>query len=190
MKIQNSIGLILVIIIIILAGVIVYFASIPTNTSVVTVTTSVTERSVLVADPIPYFPTGYYSQIINFSLTHNGSSVTVGVTTFRYYIPANLETRTTTISGVTTIINVTVDYQCGISLGQRLFFFAQLQNGNEFRLDYCLLLNNAVQMAQRSNNFSMTWSLWQISLNTLPTVAIHMEGTGIDVGVVELWVSK
>lgn len=190
MKTQNAIALVLIVIIIALAGVMLYFATIPTSYHVTTITTNVTERSVLTTSPTPYFPIGYYSEVINFSAINNGSNITVGGTTFRFSIPSNIETRTTTIGGVSTIITVTADYQCGISLGQRLFFFAQLSNDSEFRLDYCLLLNNAAQEMQRSNNFSMTWSLWQISLNTSPTVAIHMRGMGIDVVVVELWVSK
>jgi hypothetical protein len=115
--------------------------------------------------------------------------VTIGQTNFRLELPSNIETRTTTLNGVSTVITVTADYQCGVSLGARRVFHVQLQNGNEMKLDYCLVLNNAVQIMQRSNNMSMMWSFWQISLNTSPTVAIHMTGIGEDVHQIELWVS-
>lgn len=185
---KNVAGAVAVASVIVVSSIALYYAAVPATQR--TVTTTVTERSILTSDPTPYFPIGYYSTLVNFSELQNGSDLVVGGTTFRFAIPSNIELRTTTVGGISTVITVTADYQCGISLGQRLFFFAQLTNNNEFRLDYCLLLNNAAQMMQQSNNFSMTWSLWQISINTSPTVAIHMEGAGIDAPIVQLCVAR
>ncbi|MCL5067711.1 MAG: hypothetical protein M1368_05080 [Thaumarchaeota archaeon] len=190
MKNRNAAGVVAVVSVIVVASITLYYATVPATQRTVTTTVTINERSLLTADPEPYFPIGYNSERVNLTNLQNGTNVIVGVTNFRFSIPSNIETRTTTIGGVSTVITVTADYQCGISLGQRLFFFAQLQNGNEFRLDYCLLLNYGVQLAQRSNNLSMIWSLWQISLNTSPTVSIHMVGMGESVNLVELCVSK
>lgn len=153
-----------------------------------TSTTTLTQSSILVSDPTTFFPTGYESSVLNFGLS-NGTLITVAQIPFWVEFPSNLETRTTTINGVSTTITVTADYQCGISLGQRKFFHAQFPNGQEMKLDYCLVLNTAVQMAMRSDNMSIIWSLWQISLNTYPTVALHIIGTGENVASAELWVS-
>ena len=114
------------------------------------------ERSILVTVPSSHFPTGYASKVVNLSILSNGDKVTVGQTNFWLEIPSNLETRTTTINGMSTVITITVDYLCGNSLGQREFFNAGLANGDDFRLDCCLILNNAVQTIMRSNNGTLT----------------------------------
>ena len=76
-------------------------------------TSTSTSSYAVTSDPSPYFPNGYDSVSVNFSGIHNGDVLTVGSTSIRYYIPSNLETRTTTISSTTTTITVTADYQCG-----------------------------------------------------------------------------
>ena len=163
----------------------VYYSSFQSGTS----TATVTQNSILASDPTPYFPTGYESKTLNLSSLANGNVISVAQIPFQVEFPSNIETRTTAINGSSTTITVTADYQCGISLGQRKFFHAQLPNGNDMKLDYCLILNTAVGMAERSQNMSMSWNLWQISLNTYPTVALHMRGAGENVVSAELWVS-
>jgi hypothetical protein len=154
-----------------------------------TVTTIVPQNSLLVSDPAPYFPSGHVSNTVNMSRTSNGDVVDVGQTEFFLVIPTNIETRTTQFGGTTTVVTVTAEYQCGISLGQRMFFDANLPSNMTVRLDYCLILNSAVQTMQRSGDFSMSWSLWEITVATYPTVALHMFGTGEHVESVELWSS-
>ena len=189
LKMKNSViaAVIVVVALIAVAGSGVYYGIF--NSVSGTSTTTVTQSSILTSDATPFFPTGYASKQVNFSGLSNGSVITVDQIPFWVEFPSNLETRTTTINGVSTTITVTADYQCGVSLGQRRFFHAQFPNGQEMKLDYCLVLNTAVQIAMRSNNMSMTWSIWQISLNTYPTVALHMIGTGENVASAELWVS-
>ena len=152
-------------------------------------TITVFQSTILVTNPTPYLPTSYNSKVVNFSNVSNGDFITVGTTDFQLVIPSNLETRTTTLGGNTTTITITADYQCGISLGQRIFFDAALSSKVTARLDYCLILNTAVQIMLRTHNMSATWSFWQISLNTSPTVALHMTGNGEKVTLVELIVS-
>lgn len=157
-------------------------------TSTTTVDMTVLQNSVLVSDPSPYFAT-HLSKTVSMAGVSDGYTIDVGQSAFRLVVPSNIETRTTQHSGTTTVVTVTADYQCGISLGQRMFFDAKLPDNMTARLDYCLILNNAVQLAQRSGNLSMGWSLWQIPLGTYPVVALHMSGTGEQVGLVELWSS-
>lgn len=154
-----------------------------------TSTTTVTQSSILTSDPMPYFPTGYSSKLLNLSTLSDGTMINVGPIAFRVELPSSIETRTTSTNGVTTTITVTADYQCGVSLGAREFFHAQFPNGADMKLDYCLVLNTAEQVTQRYQNMSMNWNLWQISLNTYPTVALHMRGSGENVASAELWVS-
>lgn len=178
-------GVFVIVALIAIAGVGVYY-SLPQNG---VSTKTVSQSSILASDPTPYFPTGYESKVLNLASLANGNGISVAQIPFRVEFPSNIETRTTTINGASTTITVTADYQCGVSLGQRKFFHAQLPNGNEMKLDYCLVLNTAVQIAQRNQNMSMNWNLWQISLNTYPTVALHMRGSGENVQSAELWVS-
>lgn len=158
--------------------------------SSVTHTITISQVSILVNDPYPYFPTGYNSKLVNLSQLSNGDLLSIGSVTFQLDYPSNLETMTTSIGGTSTVITVTADYQCGISLGQRIFFYAKFANAAEAKLDYCLILNNAVQIAQRTGNLSTSWNLWQIPLNTSPTVALHMTGNGEHVTLIELWTSS
>jgi hypothetical protein len=144
---------------------------------------------VVTGDPSLYFPSGYYSQNVSLGGLGDGGSVTVGQTTFRLEVPSNLVTSTTVVGGVSTTVVVTVDYQCGQSVGQRFFFHARLANGSDFILDYCLVLNQAASGFEAAGA-PQQWSLWQISLGTAPIVAIHMEGTGDNVSTVELCVGK
>jgi hypothetical protein len=155
-----------------------------------TVTTTVPQNSLLVSDPTPYFPSGHVSNTVNMSRISNGDVVDVGQAEFLLVIPSNIETRTTQFGGTTTVITVTAEYQCGISLGQRMFFDAKLPGNMTVRLDYCLILNSAVQAMQKSGNFSTNWSLWEITVATHPTVALHTSGTGEHVESVELWSSS
>lgn len=152
-------------------------------------TITVSQTTVLVTDPTPYFTAGYNSKIVNFQNASNGDLIAVGEIDFRLVIPSNIETRTTTIGGSTTTITITADYQCGISFGRRIFFDSLFSNNVTVRLDYCLILNNAIQVMLRTHNMSATWNLWQISINTYPTVALHMMGSGERVTLVELMVS-
>lgn len=145
---------------------------------------------VVTPDGSTYFAGGYYSRALNFSQIANGDSLTVGSTSFRYDRPSNLETRTTTTGGATTTIVVTAEYQCGISLGARIFFYARLDNGTEFKLDYCLVLNTAIAHGAYQSSTAQRWSLWEVSENTTPVVAIHMQGKGEQVSAVELWVGR
>ncbi len=145
---------------------------------------------VITSDPAAYFPHGYYSHAVNFSQIANGDSIAVGNASFLYEIPSNLETRTTTTGGTTTTIVVTAEYQCGTSLGQRLFFYAVLGNETGFKLDYCMVLNTAIAQGAYRSSTAQSWSLWEISANAAPRVAIHMEGSGEYVSVVELWVGR
>ena len=152
-------------------------------------TITVSQSTDLVTDPTPYFPAGYDSKTVNFSNASNGDLITAGKIDFRLVIPSNIETRTTTIGGSKTTITITADYQCGISFGRRIFFDALFSNNVTVRLDYCLILNNAIQVMLHTHNMSAAWSLWQISLNTSPTVALHMMGSGERVTLVELIIS-
>ena len=186
-RLKNVIGIVAIILLLIITGVALYYS---TNGSPVTVTTTLFQSFVLTGDPTPYFLSGYYAKPVVFSELNYGSNVTVGNTTFQYIVPSNLETRTTTITGVSTVITITADYQCGTSLGQRRYFLANLPGGNVVKLDYCLVLNEAACEMQQSNNFTKSWSIWQVSVGTYPTVAIHLAGLGLDPSLVELWVSK
>lgn len=153
-----------------------------------TVTTTVQQSSILVSDPSPYFPS-HLSKTVDMSGVSDGDVIGVGLAGFSLSIPSNIETWTTQHGGTSTVVTATVDYQCGVSLGQRVFFDAKLPNAMVVRLDYCLVLNNAVETAQRSGNVSMNWSLWQVTLGTYPVVALHLSGTGGHVDQVELWSS-
>ncbi len=153
--------------------------------------------SVVASDPSTYFPNGYYSQVVNFSLTHDGDAIVVGNVSFLYVTPSNLETRTMAPGGAgnatSAVAVVTADYQCGTSMGQQRFFFAQVLDGgtaNAVKLDYCLLLNTAIANGAHQGGVASPWDLWQISTGIAPTVAIHMTGTGESVSLVELCVGK
>lgn len=187
MKNRVIAAVIVVVALIAVVGTSVYFDL--SQNGISTSTTILTQSSILTSDPTPYFPTGYESKVLNFSELYNGTVINVGQIPFWVEFPSNLETRTTTINGVSTTITVTADYQCGVSLGQRKFFHAELPNNQEMKLDYCLVLNAAVQSALHSKNMSMIWNLWQVSLNTYPTVALHMSGYGENVASAELLVS-
>lgn len=187
MKNRVIVTVIVVVGLIAVAGTSVYLALIQNGVS--TSTTTLTQSSILTSDPTPYFPAGYETKVLNFSGLSNGTMINVDQIPFWVEFPSNLETRTTTINGVSTTITITADYQCGVSLGQRKFFHAELPYNHEMKLDYCLVLNTAVQLALHSQNMSMNWSLWQVSLNTYPTVALHMIGSGENVASAELWVS-
>lgn len=144
---------------------------------------------VVTGDPSLYFPAGYYSQNVSLDELGQGGNATVGGTTFSLEIPSNLVTSATVIGGVSTTVVVTEDFQCGQSIGQRFYFHARLNNGSDFVLDYCLVLNQAAKGFE-APGAPQQWSLWEVSLGTDPIVAIHMEGVGGGVSSVELCVGK
>lgn len=153
--------------------------------------------SVAASDPSTYFPDGYYSQVVNFSSTHDGDAIAVGNVSFLYVTPSNLETRTTASGGAgnvtSTVAAVTAGYQCGTSMGQQRFFFAQVPDGrtaNALKLDYCLLLNTAIANGAHQGGVASPWDLCRISTGTAPTAAVRMTGTGESVSLVELCVGK
>ncbi|MDG6998114.1 MAG: hypothetical protein JRN15_03260 [Nitrososphaerota archaeon] len=187
---KNVIGVVLVVVLIAMTGIALYYSTTNASPNTITITTTSYQGSILTADPFQYFNTGYYTEPVDISRLSDGNNLTVGDTTFQYIVPSNLETRTTTITGVSTVITITADYQCGTSLGQRRYFLANLPGGNVVKLDYCLVLNEAACEMQQSNNFTKSWSIWQVSVGTYPTVAIHLAGLGLDPSLVELWVSK
>lgn len=171
------------------AGGILYAMYLPAPPSGTTV-------SVVTSDPSELFPHGYYSHAVNFSLTHSGDVVVIGGYSFLYAVPTNLETRTMTLGtgsqSSTTLGVVTADYQCGSSLGQRRFFFAQAlgaQNSTTYAFDYCLLLNTAIARGALQGGVPHPWDLWEVAPSS-PPVAIHMVGTGEQVSLVELCVSE
>jgi hypothetical protein len=146
----------------------------------------------VVSSPSTYFPNGYYSHEVNFSLTHSGDAIVIGNVSFLYLTPSNLEMRTTTRATgntTTTVAVVTADYQCGTSLGQRQFFFAQLSGNSTVKLDYCLVLNTATAQSYPRGS-PHAWALAQVSTGTSPLVAIYLAGTWDRVYLVELWVEK
>lgn len=185
MKTALAPGVVVVIVTLALAAVLAVFVLSPNRT-----TSTATNSYVVTSGPSPYFPNGYESLPVNFSSIRDGDVLVVGATSIRYYLPSNLESRTTTVSSTVTTITTTADYQCGNSLGQRRFFEARLVNGSEFQLDYCLVLNSAIAQGAYRSSTAHSWSLWQISGGTAPIVAIHMSGQGEYVDVTELWVSK
>jgi len=141
-----------------------------------------------------FFLRGYYSHEVNFSLTHSGEVIVLGNVSFFYVIPSNLETRTMTATtgrnATTTVAVVTAEYQCGISLGQRRFFFAQFGSSSAtVRLDYCAVLNEALNQ-QNPRGSTDGWALWQVSRDSTPPVALYMAGHGESVNHTALWVGK
>jgi hypothetical protein len=181
---------ILMVVLVVVAAVAVFFV-LSTGLTGSTSTASTRSNSyVVTSDPSRYFPSGYDSVQVNFSSIRNGDVLTVGVTPVRYYVPSNLETRTTTVSSTATTITVTADYQCGTSMGQRRFFEARLANGDDFQLDYCLVLNTAIAQGAYKSGVPQSWSLWEVSMGTTPIVAIHLAGNGETVNATELWGSK
>src|ERR1041385_4087976 len=68
-------------------------------------TTTITDEAVVTSDSSTYFPDGYYSRLVNFSLTRSGDLTVVGNASFLYVIPTSLETRTITVGpgGSTTV---------------------------------------------------------------------------------------
>ncbi|HKT22113.1 MAG TPA: hypothetical protein VJR06_05860 [Nitrososphaerales archaeon] len=152
---------------------------------------------VVTADASTYFPHGYISHVMNFTATRSGDGVVVGNYSFLYVTPSNLETRTMSVGtsgqSSTTVVVVTAEYQCGVSLGQRRLFFAQpLASGVNatFRLDYCLLVNTAIAQGALQGGVARAWDLWQVSAGSTPAVALHMTGSGEGVSLVELCVGK
>ena len=152
---------------------------------------------VVTADAAAYFPDGYDSHVVNFSVTHSGDAVVVRNYSFLYVTPSNLETRTITIGAsgqtTTTVVVVTAEYQCGVSIGQRRLFFVQplVSGGNTtLKFDYCLVVNAAIAQGALQGGAAKAWDLWQVSAETTPAVAVHMAGIGEDVSLVELCVGK
>ncbi len=152
-------------------------------------TTTAAYDYVFTNDSSPYFANGYYLRAVSPSEMFDGDTVVVGPTSFRFELPSNIELGTSTTGGTTTVVTTIMDYQCGISLGSRKFFRAHLADGSDFMLDYCLVLNTAIQRIGYANS-DPPWNLWQISKGTIPIVAIHMSGKGESVSLVELWVGK
>jgi hypothetical protein len=74
--------------------------------------------------------------------------------------------------------------------GQRRFFEARLANGNDFQLDYRPVLNIAIAQAAYKSLVPRSWTLWEVSKDTTPVLAIHLAVAGGDVNTTELWVSK
>lgn len=146
-------------------------------------TSSASEGGLLItSNGSSFFPRGYYAHQVNFSLTHSGEVIVLGNVSFLYVAPSNLETRTMTVStgqnATTTVAVVTAEYQCGISLGQRRFFFAQFGSSPAtVRLDFCAVLNEALNQ-QNPRGATDGWALWQVSRDSTPPVALYMAGHG------------
>ena len=160
-------------------------------------TTATNAPSVVTSNTSGYFPHGYNSHEVNFSLTHSGDLIVVGNASFLYVSPTNLETRSMAVgpsaSATTTIAVVTADYQCGTSMGQQRVFFVQMLNrdaNSASKLDYCLILNTAISQGAYQGGVAHSWELWQVSTALGPAVALHMTGSGEDVSLVELCVEK
>jgi hypothetical protein len=168
------------------AGFVAYYLLPSSSTS--TTGSQASSNYVLTDSPAEYFPNGYYVKLVNLSEMRQGTAVVVGSTPIRLEQPLNLEVKTSVIGGTTSVITMTVDYQCGTSMGGRMFFHAQLADGSDYALSYCLVLNSEVASAGWSP--SSTWNLWQVSRSTAPTLALHMSGQGEQVTAIELWVGK
>lgn len=142
-----------------------------------------------------FFPGGYLSHEVNLSLTHSGDTIVLGNVSFLYFTPSNIETLTMTriAAGNTTtsVAVVTADYQCGTSMGQRRFFFAQFNGGNAatVRLDYCAVLNAALAQDYPRGS-PHAWVLWQVSEDSSPAIALYMAGQWDNVTHVALWVGS
>jgi hypothetical protein len=188
-------ALLLIAVIIIATGATIYLLEqYPTPHPTTTITAA--GGTIVTSDASGYFPNGYHAHVLNFSSTHSGDVIVMGNVSFLYVTPTNLETRTMTVgsTGATTkVVVVTADYQCGTSMGQQRFFYAQMLNGgsgNAIKLDFCLVLNTAIAQGAYQGGVAHPWALWQLSTGTNPTVGVHMAGSGEDVSLVELCVEK
>jgi hypothetical protein len=139
---------------------------------------------ILTTDESSYFPKGLYSQSINISQLKDGDAIKVGGINFQYHLRPS-----STNSG----------YDCAFDC--RSYFDAALANGSLYRLDSCQQLWHAQMTAyvrtflSADSSYEMrpvnsSWSVWEISQNVTPTMAVHVAGFGPGIRLIEIAVSK
>ena len=64
-----------------------YFGGLGVSPDFGVTTTTLSQNSILVSNPVPYFPTGYISKLVNFTNVSNGEPVTVGSMNFQLNYP-------------------------------------------------------------------------------------------------------